>query len=258
MWALFIPGISLVLVIYLCIAKERDVILPRGNPVFGFLLCALIPALLISRIFWAPFWIPAGSMKPNLIIGDFITVTPVGPNLSPGDVLVFQHPVHGHHFIKRLIGKPGDKLQIVDGLVYINGVVASQRPDGYFIEKQLVQGSHRSRPRCTNLVGDGGICKKEQILEVLPNGHEQKILNIGSQRSDNTPVYLVPEGHYFFLGDNRDNSSDSRVSNAAGGVGFVPLENVVGRASRVVFSSAGSSMLHIRDWRKDRFFANVE
>ena len=84
------------------------------------------------------------------------------------------------------------------------------------------------------------------------------ILNIGNQQSDNTGVYTVPEGHYFFMGDNRDNSADSRLAQQVGGVGFVPYENLIGRADRIVFSSAGSSMLFFWTWRSDRFFKGVE
>jgi len=83
-------------------------------------------------------------------------------------------------------------------------------------------------------------------------------LNIGSQSVDNTGIYIVPEGHYFFMGDNRDNSSDSRLPQAAGGVGYVPYENLVGRADRIMFSSAGRSMLFFWTWRGDRFFKGIE
>ena len=121
------------------------------------------------------------------------------------------------------------------------------------------QGPQRIRPRCANgPVGDGGTCIKERFIETLPGGRTHSILNIGNQGSDNTPVYAVPEGQYFFMGDNRDNSSDSRVPRIAGGVGFVPFENLVGRADRVIFSSAGSSMLFFWTWRSDRFFEAIE
>lgn len=83
------------------------------------------------------------------------------------------------------------------------------------------------------------------------------VLNIGNQASDNTGIYTVPEGHYFFMGDNRDNSSDSRLPQSAGGVGYVPYENLIGRADRIMFSSAGRSMLFFWTWRSDRFFKAV-
>ena len=121
------------------------------------------------------------------------------------------------------------------------------------------QGPQRLRPRCENgPVGEGGLCIKSRQIETLPNGVSHAILNIGNQQSDNTGVYTVPEGHYFFMGDNRDNSADSRLAQQVGGVGFVPYENLIGRADRIVFSSAGSSMLFFWTWRSDRFFKGVE
>ena len=83
------------------------------------------------------------------------------------------------------------------------------------------------------------------------------VLNVTEQGSDNTSVYRVPEGHYFFMGDNRDNSADSRLAQVVGGVGYVPYENLIGRADRIMFSSAGRSMLFFWTWRGDRFFKAV-
>jgi signal peptidase I len=98
---------------------------------------------------------------------------------------------------------------------------------------------------------------KSRQIETLPNGVSYPTLNITNQQSDNTGVYTVPEGHYFFMGDNRDNSADSRLAQRAGGVGFVPFENLIGRADRIMFSSAGRSMLFFWTWRGDRFFEAV-
>ena len=258
---------------------------------------ALLIAGVIRTLFFQPFWIPSGSMKDTLLIGDFLFVNKMAygysyascpsiyiPNFGididaedvcgmfdgdntrlfgsepeRGDVVVFRHPVTGRDFIKRLIGLPGDKVQVREGLVYINDVPVEVTPDGTFEETAAPQGPHALRPRCANgPVGDGGICIKQKFVETLPNGVSHSILNIGTQGSDNTPVYEVPEGHYFFMGDNRDNSSDSRVPTIANGVGFVPFENLVGRADRVMFSSAGSSMLFFWTWRGDRFFKAIQ
>jgi len=167
--------------------------------------------------------------------------------------------VTGLDYIKRVIGMPGDTVQVKQGILHLNGKAVSQEPVEDFVEIAEAQGPQRLRPRCSNgPVGQGGDCAKEAAIETLPNGRSYTILNIGNQSSDNTPVYTVPQGHYFFMGDNRDNSTDSRVPQQAGGVGFVPYENLIGRADRIMFSSGGTSMLAFWTWRGDRFFKAVE
>ncbi|MBW4982589.1 signal peptidase I [Mameliella sp. CS4] len=261
----------------------------------------VVYALLIAGVFrtflFQPFWIPSGSMKDTLLIGDFLFVNKMaygysyascpsiiiprfginvdaqdfcgwadgdnkrlfGGEPKRGDVVVFRHPVSGRDFIKRLIGLPGERIQVRNGVLHINGEPVELTPDGTFEELAAPQGPQGLRPRCANgTVGDGATCIKEKLIETLPNGVSHSILNIGMQGSDNTPVYTVPEGHYFFMGDNRDNSSDSRVPNIANGVGFVPYENLIGRADRIMFSSAGRSMLYFWTWRSDRYFQVIE
>ena len=182
-----------------------------------------------------------------------------GGDPERGDVVVFRHPVSGRDYIKRLIGLPGDKVQVDNGILRINGTVVPQEADGTFEEVMTLQGPQGLRPRCANgAVGEGGTCIKERAIETLPNGASYAVLNIGPQGSDRTGVYTVPEGHYFFMGDNRDNSADSRLAQTAGGVGFVPYENLIGRADRIVFSSAGRSMLFFWTWRGDRFFEAIK
>jgi len=176
-----------------------------------------------------------------------------------GDVVVFRHPVSGRDYIKRLIGMPGDTVQMVDGVPVINGTPVQVQAAGVFEEEMAAQGPQRLRPRCENgPVGEGGACTKTRTLQTLPNGVQHAVLNIGNQQSDRTGVYTVPAGHFFFMGDNRDNSADSRLAQQAGGVGFVPYENLIGRADRIMFSSAGKSMLFFWTWRGDRFFKAVE
>ncbi|WP_299922462.1 signal peptidase I [uncultured Pelagimonas sp.] len=258
---------------------------------------ALVIAGVFRSLFFQPFWIPSGSMKDTLLIGDFLFVNKMaygysyascpsviiprfGINIDAGDicswadgdnsrlfasepergdVVVFRHPVTGRDFIKRVIGMPGDKVQVKNGVVFINGTPVKVEADGKFVEVAEPQGPQRLSPRCENgPVGVGGSCEKSKFIETLPNGRSHSILNIGNQPSDNTSVYSVPEGHFFFMGDNRDNSSDSRVPNIVNGVGFVPFENLIGRADRVMFSSAGTSMLYFWTWRSDRFFKAVQ
>ncbi|MEY8830966.1 signal peptidase I [Sedimentitalea sp. XS_ASV28] len=272
----------------------------KGNAIvetIKTIVYALLIAGVFRTLFFQPFWIPSGSMKETLLIGDFLFVNKmaygysyascpsvimpgIGINIDAedicgmfpqnngrlfgseperGDVVVFRHPVSGRDFIKRLVGLPGDKIQITNGVLSINDQPVQLQDDGIFTETYAPQGPQASRPRCSNgPVGPGAACEKQRFVETFPDGNSHDILEIGNQGLDNTGVYLVPEGHYFFMGDNRDNSMDSRVPQSAGGVGFVPYENLIGRADRIMFSSAGRSMLFFWTWRGDRFFKAIQ
>ncbi|GHE01754.1 signal peptidase [Defluviimonas sp. 20V17] len=241
---------------------------------------ALIIAGVFRTLFFQPFWIPSGSMKDTLLIGDFLFVNKMAYgysryscpfNLCPfsgrifftppkrGDVVVFRNPGNGEDFIKRLIGLPGDTLQMQKGRLYINGKEVPEKPDGQFVETYAPQGPMGSYPRCENApVGEGAACIKTRYRETLPNGVTHDILKITDQGyANNTPVFHVPKGKYFFMGDNRDNSEDSRFAQDVGGVGFVPAVNLIGRADRIVFSSAGRSLFYFWTWRADRFFKAI-
>ena len=254
---------------------------------------ALLIAGIFRSLFFQPFWIPSGSMKDTLLIGDFLFVNKMaygysyascpsvgavgidaedicgwmkgdntrilGGTPERGDVVVFRHPVNGTDYIKRLVGLPGDKIQVIGGALQINGTPAKLEKGGIFVEKFLPQGPHGSLPRCENgAVGDGGDCEKSRLYETFPGGTPHSTLNIGNFGADNTQVFSVPDGHYFFMGDNRDNSTDSRFDQKAGGVGFVKYEDLIGRADRIMFSSAGRSMFYFWTWRSDRFFKGIE
>ena len=272
----------------------------KGNSVIETIktvVYALLIAGIFRTLFFQPFWIPSGSMKETLLIGDFLFVNKmtygysfascptiripvVGLNIDAedicgfvggdntrlfggepqrGDVVVFRHPVNGQDYIKRLVGLPGETVQVIGGVLHINGQPVQLEDDGIFEEVMTAQGPQRLRPRCENgPVGEGGACLKSRQIETLPGGRSHIVLNIARQSSDDTPLYTVPAGHFFFMGDNRDNSTDSRVPQQAGGVGFVPYENLIGRADRIMFSSAGSSMLAFWTWRSDRYFKGIE
>lgn len=215
------------------------------------LLLALVIALVARTFVFEPFRIPSGSMKPTLLVGDFLFVSKasygfsrysfpiigsflnfggriLGEEPKRGDVVVFRLPSDPSViYIKRLIGMPGDRVQVIEGALYINGNLVERQSLGF----ELVE-NHLGFP-----------VKMTVYQETLPNGVRHKIWEVSDHEAlDNTPVFSVPEGHYFFMGDNRDNSQDSRVLRA---VGPVPYENLVGRAD-LLFFSIGDGLLDIR------------
>ncbi|WP_018898811.1 signal peptidase I [Rhizobium sp. 2MFCol3.1] len=226
---------------------------------------ALVLAMVIRTILFQPFTIPSGSMMPTLLVGDYIFVNkfaygyskyslPFSPNLfsgrifasepKRGDVVVFRFPPNPEvDYIKRLVGLPGDHIQVTDGVLYVNGKAVPKVPDGTF-NSDYAQDPGQDVP---------------VFRETLDNGVTYDTLDQSPvSRGDNTREFIVPEGHYFMMGDNRDNSLDSRFD-----VGFVPAENLVGRAS-VIFFSLGNdtSFREIWKWpsnmRWDRLFKGVE
>jgi signal peptidase I len=204
---------------------------------------ALLLAMIVRVFFYQPFNIPSGSMKSTLLVGDYLFVSklsygysrysfPFGLKLfsgrvfsadpKRGDVAVFKLPRdNSTDYIKRVIGLPGDEIQMRGGTLYINNAVIPKQRIGDFLTREETDGPPRKIPL---------------FEETLPNGVKYKVLDSEPNGAfDNTGVYKVPAGHYFMMGDNRDNSTDSR---AAWGVGFVPVENFVGRAEVIFFSAA--------------------
>ncbi len=243
------------------------------------ILYALILAGMIRTLFFQPFWIPSGSMKPSLLVGDFIfvnkfsygysryscpfSICPIKNRIfsgtpNRGDVVVFRHPENGKDFVKRLIGLPGDIIRVRNGKLLINNNSLDYTIQNDFVEIKDRQGPLNSIPRCKNSpVPLGSDCVKSAFIEQLSDEVSYTILDIGSFFGDNTPEFKVPPDNYFFLGDNRDNSLDSRFGLASGGVGFVPSKYLIGRVDRIIFSSAGKSMLYFWRWRSDRFFRPI-
>ena len=263
-WLLFVPVVLIAVLAYAVFAKPRPNV---SGPVpgsaarkLGQVALGLFVLFVASRAFWAPYWIPAASMKPNLLVGDYIVVRHIGAgDARRGDVLVFRHPVLRQEYIKRLIGLPGDTVQMRDGQLWLNGQQVPQEDAGLFEETKEPQGPSRNVPRCSNdPVGLGASCIKAFQTESLPNGRAHTILDIDESLADNTPEFTVPEGHYFFMGDNRDNSLDSRFPVQTGGMGMVPASNVIGRATLVVYSTFGTSRFDLSSLRSDRFFKAVE
>lgn len=202
-------------------------------------------ALAVRTFAFEPFNIPSGSMKPTLLVGDYLFVSKfaygyshfslpfslplfegrlLGSDPERGDVVVFKLPTDNKtDYIKRVIGLPGDKIQMIEGQLHINGKAVQSDADGTFAD----DGEGRSQPIA-------------QLTETLPNGVQHEILDISRFGAlDNTGVFEVPAGHFFAMGDNRDNSQDSRTSQ----VGFVPFENLVGRAEILFFSVNGQAGL---------------
>lgn len=200
---------------------------------------ALLLALVVRTFLFQPFFIPSGSMKDTLLIGDYLFVSkysygyskysfPFG--LAPfsgriwsdaperGDIVVFKLPSdNSTDYIKRVIGLPGDEIQMIDGILHINGNAVERKRIDNYIEKDS-RGNIHPIPR---------------YVETLPNGVSYQTLDLGNGSLDNTGVYRVPADHYFMMGDNRDNSQDSRVLSS---VGYVPFENLIGRAEIIFFS----------------------
>lgn len=230
-----------------------------------FLVKLVIVVVLIRSFFIATFSIPSESMMPRLLVGDYLFVQkwpygysrhslPFSPPIGsgrvlyampvPGDVVVFKAPPSAKtDYIKRVIGLPGDTVQMKDGILVLNGhPVPKVRIDDLVVP--LSPNSPCFSPDFAEAASDGTTrCRYPRYRETLPNGRSYEILDIGNTDADNTRVFTVPAGHLFMMGDDRDKSADSRFPAVdGGGIGFVPMENLVGKAWVGVFSTDGSAV----------------
>ena len=236
----------------------------------AFLLAAVIRTVLLQ-----PFTIPSGSMMPTLLVGDYLLVNKFAygysryslPAYNPdwfegrlfgsqperGDVVVFRLPSNPSiDYIKRVVGLPGDKIQVRDSILYVNDKPVPRVEDGVFngdTSDTAGVGVQRSVDDYKDV---------PMFRETLDNGKTYQTLDLGLSEGDNTAVFNVPEKNYFMMGDNRDNSSDSRFS-----VHYVPEENLVGRASFIIFSLGNETpFFQVWKWptnlRYDRFFKGIK
>ena len=223
------------------------------------LFWAFVIAFFVRTLAYEPFNIPSGSMKPTLLVGDYLFVSkyaygfsrysfPLSPPIfkgrifasepERGDVVVFKKPPENEiDYIKRVIGLPGDEIQVTAGRLYINGELVKREKSGTTLTSN----------------GAGFPMRFTAYTETLPNGVIHQIWEESDQEvHDNTPVYRVPEGHYFMMGDNRDRSLDSRA------IGYVPWENLVGRAGMIFFSHNGdASLLEVWKWPEAIRFGRI-
>ena len=258
--------------------KDKDKYAPAGStPAKGGWLSQIVQlAGIVAVVFLAkgaiaePFYVPSGSMEPTLLIGDALLASkfpygygtaslPMQINLpesgrvfedmpKPGDVVVFRWPGdNSQAWVKRVVGLPGDRVQMRQGQLFVNDRPATLKPDGVGVAED--DNGHSERAY--------------RFVETLPNGVSHLIFKQRDNgRLDNTPEVTVPPGKLFVMGDNRDNSADSRISVREGGVGLLPMDNLVGRADAVVGSwDLGMRSQPVWTWlsgfRLARFFTSV-
>ena len=232
-----------------------------------FLALLALSVFTLHSLVGKPFYIPSESMMPGLITGDHLVVskypygwsyTSPGFHLLPfikgrlfgrmperGDVVILIPPAadrRGEDLIKRVIGLPGDTVQMIDGRLWLNGKAVAVRSEG--LRPVPTDGSFGcDRP------GQAGYCMLPVIRETLPNGASYRTIDLGHSRLDDTPRYTVPAGRVFVMGDNRDNSADSRLPVEENGLGgAIPVENISGRAEFITFSLNGQATWNSLGW----------
>lgn len=239
-----------------------------------FLLWLFLAAILLRTFLFAPFSIPSGSMMPNLLVGDYLFVSKwsygysrysfpfhpinfdgrlLGGVPQRGDIVVFRHPTTGEDWVKRVIGLPGDTIEVRGGQVILNGrPIPRERIDPFDLPVspnspcRAAEGVSFDESRPDIVVRedgrpDGVHCLYPRFRETLPEGRSYEVLDEGNSTADNFGPVTVPAGHLFMMGDNRDDSMDSRFTTDQHGVGFLPIENALGRAMIGFWSTDGSA-----------------
>lgn len=236
---------------------------------FGFVVQVVIVVLVFRIAVFSPFTIPSESMLPRLVNGDYLLAAkwPYGlsrhslPFRTPlpdgrlfasaperGDVVIFKHPLDGTDYIKRVIGLPGDSVAVVAGQVILNG---NPLPLERIADFEIARSANTACAwGAAEMARDDGtiVCRYQRFVETLPGGRRHEIAEFGPTGADNFAPVTIAAGTLFVMGDNRDNSQDSRFPAAAGfGVGLVPMDNLVGRASIILWSTDGSAQW-LRPW----------
>ena len=228
--------------------KDKNSTLDWFKSNFLSLFYAILIAIIIRTFFFQAFFIPSSSMEPTLLVGDRIFVSKFSYGYSKhsfpfslplinervlfseperGDIIVFKTPENLRiDYIKRLVGLPGDKIQMIDGVLHINDIP---------VKRKKIRSE-------TKLINNGQIRNVLVYEETMPNNISYETFDMGNTRADNTSEIFIPEDSYFFMGDNRDNSKDSRF------LGSVPKNNLVGKAQIIFFATEGGSTI-LEFWR---------
>jgi signal peptidase I len=205
------------------VVKKEEVSYPKWYS-YGWIITLFVVVLLLTSLgfrhfLYEPFHLPGASMSPNVNINDYLFAEKFAYNEQPpqrGDIIIFKVPkLHNINYIKRIIGLPGENIQIKEGIVYINGLA---------LEQKKIADFHLHDSKNTIL---------PQFTEITPEGKTYEILNESTTIPlNNTQLYIIPENHYFVLGDNRSHSYDSRKND----IGFISREDILGKATKTIYN----------------------